>query len=166
MRLTSLVRETVAGLDGDVPIYWTETMEQSLDDSTWPFRIFGTLFAAFGVAALFLASVGLYGVMSFSVRRRTTEVGIRMALGAEPRAVVGMILRQGLWQMGVGLLLGGGVALLVGRGIQILLFQVDPRDPFIFAAIAALLTCTGLVASFVPAARATRVDPMVAFQAD
>jgi predicted permease len=166
MRLTSLVRETVAGLDGDVPIYWTESMEQSLEESTWPFRIFGTLFAAFGVAALFLASVGLYGVMSFSVRRRTTEVGIRMALGAEPRDVIGMILRQGLWQMGVGLLLGGGVALLVGQGIQLLLFQVDPRDPVIFAAIAALLTCTGLAASYVPAARATRVDPMVAFQAD
>jgi predicted permease len=160
------VRDAVAAVDRDVPIYWPRTMEDSLAQSTWFYRVFGVLFMAFGLAALFLASVGLYGVMAFSVNRRTTEVGIRMALGAEPAQVVKMIVRQGMAQIGLGLLLGAGVALLVGRAVQLLLFQVQPRDPVIFAAIATLLLMTGLVASLIPASRATRIDPVVAFRTE
>lgn len=166
LHLTPAVREAVAAVDPDVAIYWVESMEQSLADATWAFRIFGTLFAAFGIAALFLASVGLYGVMSSSVGRRTTEVGIRMALGARPRNVVAMILQQGAIQLALGLAIGALLAVVVGRGIQVVLFQVEPDDPVIFGSIAVILSLTGLMASLVPALRATRVDPVVAFRSE
>jgi predicted permease len=164
--LAPLMRDAVSAVDSDVPIYWPQTVQAALDQQTWFFRVFGVLFMGFGLAALFLASVGLYGVMSFSVSRRVTEVGIRMALGAEPGHVISMILRQGVGQIAVGLALGAGVALLVGQGVQLVLFEVQPRDPFIFLSIAGLLMATGMLATLIPASRATRVDPMVAFRAE
>ena len=102
-------------VDQDIPLYWVQTHQAAIDEQTWFFRIFGNLFMAFGFVALFLAAVGLYGVMSFTVSQRTREMGIRMALGAEPAQVVKMIVRQGMAQIGLSLLLGAGVALLVGR---------------------------------------------------
>jgi ABC-type antimicrobial peptide transport system permease subunit len=153
-------------VDADIPLYWVDTLDARIDESTWFYTVFGTLFMVFGVAALFLASVGLYGVMSFSVSRRTSEVGIRMALGARADQVLSLILRQGLGQIALGLALGLGLAVLLARGVRILLFQVSPSDPLVFASIAALLGLTGLVASLVPARRATRVDPLVALRSE
>src|SRR5690606_20744816 len=87
------------------------------DAGPWPYRVFGSLFTAFGLTALFLATVGLYGVMAFSVRRRTQEIGIRMAIGAGARDVLGMVLRQGLWQIGIGVALGMAIGLVLGSAL-------------------------------------------------
>ncbi len=166
MTLSGPIREAVAAVDDDIPLYWVNTLQERIDQNTWIYNVFGTLFLVFGVAALFLASVGLYGVMSFSVSRRTSEVGIRMALGAEGGQVLGLILRQGLGQIGMGLVLGLGLAVLLSRGVQLILFQVSPNDPVVFGGIVLLLAATGLLASLVPARRATRVDPLVALRAE
>jgi ABC-type antimicrobial peptide transport system permease subunit len=137
-------------------------MEQNL----WFYRIFGNLFLAFGLAALFLASVGLYGVMSFSVSHRASEMGVRMALGARAVQVMSLVIRQGLGQIVVGLVLGTGLAIVIARGLTLLLYQVEPWDPVTYLGVFAVLILTGLVASAVPARRATRVDPMVALTAE
>jgi len=124
------------------------------------------MFVIFGGIALFLASVGLYAVMSFSVSRRIREVGIRMALGAQARNVVGMIFRQGIVQLAVGMVLGLALAFGVARLLSAILFQVQPRDPVIFGGVAALLVAVGMLACLVPARRATLVDPLVALRTD
>jgi ABC-type antimicrobial peptide transport system permease subunit len=120
----------------------------------------------FGFVALFLASVGLYAVMSFSVSRRIREVGIRMALGARAADVVRMIFRQGLVQLVVGMALGLLFATGMGQLLKAILFQVQPRDPSIFVGVAAVLTLVGMIACLVPARRATRVDPLVALRSE
>lgn len=164
LTLTNPVREVVSGLDRNLPIYNVMTLQKMLDDSTWGWRIFGTLFMAFGVAALFLATVGLYGVMSFSVSKRTPEIGVRMAMGAEPSSVLGMVLRQGAMQVVIGVTLGLGVAVVLVRAMQAMFFGVSPYEPRAFLAVAALLLVTGLAAALIPARRAARVDPMVALR--
>jgi ABC-type antimicrobial peptide transport system permease subunit len=163
---TSVVRDEVAAMDPDLPVYGATTLRQSITDANWFFGVFGGIFATFGVAALLLAAVGLYGVMSFSVSRRTHEVGLRVALGARPGDVVRLVLRQGFVQLGIGI--GVGLALAAGGGrlIGALLFEVEPTDPSIHLIIVGVLAVTGFVACFVPARRATRVDPMVAMRAE
>ncbi|MEK6254692.1 MAG: ABC transporter permease, partial [Gemmatimonadales bacterium] len=111
--MTDLVRRELSLMDPDVPLTDVETMEGYVDQALAGSRAMGRLLPGFSAGALFLSAIGIFGVMSFSVRRRTTEVGIRMALGAEPRDVVRMIIRQGMWQLGVGLILGVGVALIL-----------------------------------------------------
>ena len=164
MSLTVAVRDAVASVDADIPIYWVETLTDRLSQQTWFYNVFGVLFMIFGISALFLAAVGLYGVMSFSVSRRTTEMGVRMALGAQGAQVLRMILRQGLGQIVIGLVLGVGLAVLISRGLQMVLFQVNPNDPVVYIVITGVLALTGLAASTVPAKRATAVDPMVALR--
>jgi FtsX-like permease family protein/MacB-like protein len=123
------------------------------------------VFMIFGVVSLFLASVGLYAVMSFGVSRRTREVGIRMALGAQGRNVVAMIFGQALFQLGIGLTTGMVMALGISQLRRFILFQVQPRDPLIFSGVVLVLVVVGLIACFVPAKRATRVDPSSLFEA-
>jgi putative ABC transport system permease protein len=106
LAITQGVREAVATLNPDIPLYWVQPFEEAVAQSLWFVRVFGAMFMIFGFVALFLASVGLYAVMSFSVSRRTREVGIRMALGARGSDVVGMIFGQGLWQLGIGMAVG------------------------------------------------------------
>lgn len=164
LAVTSMVRQQVAGLDPDLPIYWVRTLQDRINEDTWFFRLFGNLFIVFGFAALFLATIGLYGVMSFAVRRRTSEVGLRMALGAKAGDVVRLMVRQGLVQIGLGLALGLGLAALAGGGLELVLFQVDAQDPVIFGGIALVLAATGLFACLLPARRASRVDPVIALR--
>ncbi len=166
LSLTSVVRDEVAASDPDLPVFLTNTLQQNIDDANWFFGVFGTMFSIFGFVALFLAAVGLYGVMSFSVSRRTHEVGLRIALGARPSNVIRLVLRQGLLQLGIGL--GFGLALAAGtsRLIGIMLFEVSPIDPAVFLLIVAVLLTAGVLASLVPARRATRVDPMIAMRAE
>jgi putative ABC transport system permease protein len=161
---TAAVRQAVRDVDANLPIFNVDTVAGQIRQNTWAFRVFGTLFSAFGLAALFLATIGLYGVMSFSVSRRTQEFGVRMALGASKTDMLGMVLRQGLWQIAGGILLGAGLGATLGSAMAILLFQVSPFDPVMFTGIALLLTATGLAACLVPARRAARVDPMVALR--
>jgi predicted permease len=166
MALTQPVRQAVASLNPDIPIYFVYSMEEAFARPTWFIRIFGTMFMIFGLIALFLASVGLYAVMSFAVSRRIKEVGIRMALGAQARDVVRMIFQQGAWQMGLGLVLGLGLAAAVANLMTIILFDVQPRDPSIFGSVVLVLAIAGMAACFLPARRATRVDPLVALRAE
>jgi putative ABC transport system permease protein len=160
------VRDAVSSLNPDIPLYWVQSLDVAIDQALWFVRVFGTMFLIFGFVALFLASIGLYAVMSFSVSRRTREVGIRMALGAQARDVVRMIFGQGLLQLGVGMTVGLALALGISRLMSVILFQVQPRDPVIFGGVAAVLAAVGLLACFVPASRATRVDPLVALRSD
>lgn len=164
MSLAGGARDDVMAVDPDIPLYWVQTHQAAIEEQTWFFRVFGNLFTVFGVAALFLAAVGLYGVMSASVSSRTAEMGIRMALGAQGQDVLRLVLRQGAAQVGIGMALGLALAALLSRGLEIILFQVEPWDPAVFALIAAVLAAVGMLASYIPARRATRVDPAVALR--
>ena len=162
--LAPLVRDEVAAMDKEVPVYWVETLPSAISQNTWFYRTFGTLFLVFGLVALFLSSVGLYGVMSFGVSRRTREVGIRMALGAQGKQVRNLILRQSFAQIAIGLVVGLGIAAALSRGMAIVLFETEPWDPAIFALISVVLAGSGLLAALIPALRATRIDPMEALR--
>jgi ABC-type antimicrobial peptide transport system permease subunit len=131
---------------------------------SWPFRVFGTLFMAFGGAALLMAAVGLSGVLSFGVKLRTQEIGVRIALGAGRRQVIGMIVRQGMLVVGIGLAIGLVLGVLAGPLMAALFFNVTATDPLVFGVTTTLLLATGLVASIVPARRAASVDPLVALR--
>jgi len=162
--MTGPVRALVSGLDPDLPIYFVKTLQERIDDETWFYRVFGALFMIMGAVALVLAAVGLYGVMAFNVSRRTREMGVRMALGARPRDVVRLIMRQGLVQLAIGLVLGLGLAYGLGSLLRVILFQVSPLDAVTYGATLAVLSLSALAASYIPARRATRVDPMVALR--
>ena len=133
---------------------------------TWFYPVFGTLFTIFGFTALFLGAIGLYGVMAFAVTQRTREMGIRMALGAQSGSLLGLVIRRGLVQLAIGLGIGLALALLVGGPLQLVLFEVNGRDPAVFGIIAATLAMTCLLASFVPAYRITKIDPVKALTSE
>jgi len=166
MDITQSVRDVVAGLNPDIPLFWVQSLDIATSNQLWFVRIFGTIFMIFGLVALFLASIGLFAVMSFSVSRRTRELGIRRALGAGSGDVLGMICRQGFWQLGIGMAVGLGLAAAIANPMAVILFEVEPRDPFIFCGVTMVLVVVGMVASLVPAVRATQVDPLVALRSD
>jgi putative ABC transport system permease protein len=162
--LAPVLRSSVAAVNADIPLYWVRTLDDFIASDNWFYGVFGTLFTVMGLVALLLAAIGLYGVMSFSVSRRTREMGVRMALGAEPGDVVLLVLKQGAGQLAIGLVLGLAGALAVSGVLANFLLGVNPRDPVTFAAIVLVLTATGLLASWIPARRATRVDPSEALR--
>jgi ABC-type antimicrobial peptide transport system permease subunit len=164
LTLTAAARDVVRAVDPNLPIFNVTTVWDAVEAGNWAFRVFGSLFLSFGLAALFLATVGLYGVMAFSVSRRTQEIGVRMAMGAARRDVIAMILRQGLVQVVAGMLIGVGLAALLTTALRLLIFSVSPYDPATYIGVGAVLALTGLAACFVPARRAARVDPMVALR--
>ncbi len=155
----SAIQGAINQVDPTLPLYWVRSLDDQYRLDTTFYRLFGTLFTAFGVAALALGVVGLYGVMSFSVSNRIREIGVRMALGAQPGTVRLMILQQGAVQIAVGGAIGLALAALLSRGLGILLFDVKPWDPVVFTVVIGALATAGLVACLVPARRATRVDP-------
>jgi predicted permease len=158
----SSIRSAVASLDPDLAIYEINTLRWVIDRQTWFYNVFGTFFMAFGFSALFLASAGLYGVMSFAVTQRTREMGVRSALGARGGQLIVLIMRRSLVQLGLGLTLGLGLALAASGGLQPVLYKVNPRDGAVFAAVVAALALAGIAASFLPARRVTRTDPVLA----
>ncbi|MEZ5317523.1 MAG: ABC transporter permease [Vicinamibacterales bacterium] len=164
MTLAAAVRREVEGLDSDLPLYWVRTMTAYIESNNWFYSVFGSLFMAFGAAALFLATVGLYAVMAFSVSRRTQEFGVRMALGSSGGGVVRLVLRQGLVQIGLGLVLGVLLAAALSLGITTVIFGVEPWDPAVFAAVVGSLAAAALAACLVPAVRAMRVPPHIALR--
>ena len=166
MTYTATIQAEVNQIDPALPLYWARSLADQYALDTWFYRAFGTLFVAFGLAALAMATIGLYGIMSFSARNRTREIGVRMALGAGARTVLLMIVRQGAGQLAGGLGLGLAIAALLSRGLGVLLFGVQPWDPAIFAAVVLTLAGAGLVACFIPARRASHVDPVEALRYD
>ena len=156
----------VAGIDPDLPLYWVRTMEESVESVTWAFGIFGSLFTIFGAAALFLAAVGLYGVMAFSVSCRTQEMGVRMALGATAQDVIKLVLSKGLKQLAIGGLIGLALGAAMAQPMSVMFFEVEPSDPTVYAAIIVTLGLAGLVACIIPARRATKVELVEALQPD
>jgi ABC-type antimicrobial peptide transport system permease subunit len=133
-----------------------------IERQTWFYTVFGTFFTVFGICALFLASAGLYGVMSFAVTQRTREMGVRSALGARGRELILLVMRRSTIQLAIGLVLGLALALLASGALEPVLYKVDPRDTIVFVAVIATLATTSLVASFLPARRVARIDPVVA----
>ncbi|MBX3134153.1 MAG: ABC transporter permease [Gemmatimonadaceae bacterium] len=166
MSLAPGVREAVASLNPDIPIYWPMTLREAAARQLWFVRVFGTMFAIFGLVALFLASIGLYAVMSFAVSRRTREMGIRMALGSSPGRVIRLVFSSGAWQLGLGMALGLALAAGISRLLTVILYDVQPLDPIVFSAVALTLGVAGALACFIPAQRATRADPAVAMRAE
>ena len=162
--LAGAVRNAIRSSDSTLPIFNVRTMEDIRRESFWQFRLFGFMFGIFGAAALFLAGVGVYGVLSFSVSQRTQEMGVRIALGAERTDVLGLVVRQGLVLAGAGVLLGLVGAFGITRVIRSLLYNVTPTDPISFGGVAAFLAMIAVVASYLPARRATNVDPIVALR--
>jgi len=162
--LTKPLSEVVQSMDPNLPLAEVKTMDQIVDESLSGDRFAAFLFGGFAAIALFLAALGIYGVMSFSVAQRTHEIGLRMALGAGTNRVLALILREGMILAGIGLALGLGGAYFVGRGMNSLFYEVKTIDPIAFGSVAALLVLSALVACYVPAIRAARVDPMNALR--
>jgi predicted permease len=153
-------REILREMDADIPMYQVRTMTERLDRSLWVRRSYSWLFAAFAVIALLLAAAGIYGVVSYAVSQRTQEIGIRMALGAQPGQVLREVLASGMVLVSIGVALGLGAAFWSVRLLQGLLFGVSSRDPIIYVAVVLGVAAVGLAANFVPARRAASVDPM------
>ena len=163
--MMNAVRREVESVDPDQPVFTVQTLDQILAQSTWPYRVFGSLFAIFALIALVLSAVGLYAVMAYSVTQRTQEIGVRMALGADSRQVSWLVMKRGLLQLGIGLTLGLAGAFGLSRVLTALLVSgVTPNDPTTFIAITVLLSAVAMAACLIPARRATRVDPLVALR--
>ena len=166
--LLQSIRGSIRAYDPRVPLVQATTMHAFHDRSLelWAVRAGGRMFLTFGLLALLLAVVGLYGVKSYVVSQRTREIGIRMALGAKPADVLAMVLREGAVLSAVGVALGLPLAALLGFALSSLLYDVKPLDPLVFISAPAALTVAALVASWLPARRATRVTPLTALRTD
>jgi len=158
------VRTAVAQFDPNLPIYGVRTFDDVLNESLGARTVTLTLVGVFALLALMLASIGIYGVMSYTVAARTQEIGIRMALGASPGSVFKLVLAQGMMVTGIGIVLGAGAAAELAHYLRTLLFQVRPFDLVTYSATALLLAIVAFIACYIPARRATRVDPLVALR--
>jgi predicted permease len=160
-RLAAAVRQTIRSVDPGMPIAAVSTMEEILDRETFQRRLQTTLLAAFAALAVLLASLGIYGVLAYLVSRRTQEIGIRMALGAAPGDVLREVLGQGLRLSAAGIAAGIVAALGVTRVLSKVLYGVTPTDPVTFFSVAMLLLLVALAASYIPARRAMKTDPIL-----
>jgi predicted permease len=160
----AMIRDEVKRLDAAMPVYDMKTVQGQLDETLLTDRLIALLSAGFGLLATGLASVGLYGVMAFIVARRRKELGIRLALGAEPAGVVWMVMKEGLLLMVIGLAAGVPAAIGLGRYVSSQLYGIQPNDPWIAVATVALLAVVSAAAGLVPATRAGRIDPILALR--
>lgn len=164
--LTAAVRAAFAETSGDLPFLDPRSMAEFTTIPYWPQKIGAIMLAAVGVMALVLAAIGIYGVMSYSVSRRAREIGVRVALGAERRDVIGLVVGRAIRLAAIGLVLGGAAALGAGQLLESQLYGVSPRDPLTFGSIILLLGVVALVASWLPARRAAKADPLVVLRAN
>ena len=165
-QIVSAVREQVRQSDPLLPVFDVSTMEELRQLSYWQYRLFGSMFSTFGFIALMLASIGIYGVLSYSVSQRVQEIGVRMALGAERGHVMKLIVGQGAKLAAIGVVGGLLGAAAITPVIRTLLFNVTPTDPISFAGVALFLALVAVLASYVPARRAMAVDPIIALRND
>jgi putative ABC transport system permease protein len=164
--MMAAVREAAKALDQDQPLFGVRTLDEALARSRWQYAVFGSIFVILAVLALVLSSVGIYAITSYSVTQRTQELGLRLALGAQASQISWLILRTGLWQLGIGLTLGLAAAYGVSQVLKSLVAQIPAVDPVTFIAITVLLTIVMLTACLIPARRATRMDPLAALRVD
>jgi putative ABC transport system permease protein len=162
--MSKSIAAIVNSLDPDLPLVDVKTMDQMVDESMGGDRFSAALFATFAVIALLLAAFGIYGVMSFAVQQRTHEIGLRMALGAGTSQLLGLILKEGLTLGAIGVLIGFAGACAIGRLMRGMWFGIGSIDPIAFSAVAAFLMLSALLACYIPARRATQVDPMAALR--
>jgi putative ABC transport system permease protein len=164
--LAPAVRTALSGVNPELALVSPNSLSGEFWRRGWAFRLFGGLFMLFGGAALLMAAAGLYGVMAFTVRRRTQEIGVRMALGASRRGVLRMVLWQGLWRVALGVAIGLWPGWFVAKQMRELLANVSPFEPFVYITTAVTLLASGVVASLVPAVRASSIDPLIALRRD
>jgi predicted permease len=164
--LLGAVRREVQALDRTMPLTRAATISQLIEEELWGARMGAALLAVFGLLALILASVGIYGVVAFSVSRRTSEFGIRLALGARPSDVLRLVLGQILTLVAAGTMIGITGGLIVTRVVRNLLYGVSAVDPATFIGMPLLLLLVALMASYLPARRATKIDPMIALRCE
>jgi predicted permease len=164
MGILPSLREVVRSVDRTIPVLDVRTQDEQIEARLRKERVFASLTAGFGALALVLACIGIYGIMAYSVSQRTNEIGIRMALGAAPAQVLGMVMREASWMSGLGVVAGVGGALALGRLVASLLYGLKPNDPATFLVAATLLIVVALGASWIPARRAAGVDPMRALR--
>jgi predicted permease len=165
-RMFAAVRGAVRALDAALPLFDEKTLAAHSSGVLFPDRLIVTFLSAFGLVALTLAALGLYGVLAYAVAQRTREIGIRLALGAQPRAMLALVVKQGMRLALLGIGLGLAAALALTRLLSSLLFGVSATDPLTFVAISSLLALVALVACWIPARRATKVDPMIALRCE
>jgi putative ABC transport system permease protein len=161
-----VLRETVHAVDPNQPVEEVQTLDDLRSEALAAPRLTATLLGVFAALALLVTLAGIGGVIATSVTARTREFGVRMALGASRESVLAMVLRQGLSLVAAGLVVGIGGALAAGRVLSSYLYQTAPRDPLIFAAVAAVFIIAGALACLIPARRATTVDPLIALRAE
>jgi predicted permease len=163
-QITQQVRQAIQEVARDVPIGEVSTLAEEVDNSVSKYRLVAQLSAFFGLLAVFLVGIGVYGLFSYTVARRTNEIGIRMALGAKPSEIMEMVLREGALLTFLGLMIGLSVSLGLTRLLSSFLFDVGPTDPLTFGLATIFLILVSLMACYIPARRATRVDPIVALR--
>jgi ABC-type antimicrobial peptide transport system permease subunit len=162
--IAATVRARLASIDPDIAMFSPTTLAAAYDRQAWALRVFGTLFMAFGAAALLLATAGLYGVMAFSVRQRVREIGVRMALGARPGHVLRMMLWHGLGRVAIGVALGIVPAWWLSGFMGSLAINVDAVDPIVYVGSVSVILVAGIAATLIPGLRAASVDPLVALR--
>jgi ABC-type antimicrobial peptide transport system permease subunit len=166
MALVNAVRTAMRDIDVDLPITRVESMDAALADSIATERVISSLVGGFAVVALLLAGAGVYGVIAYTVAQRTTEIGVRVALGADPRAVLRLVAREGFAVTAAGMIAGTVAAAAASQALRTLLFDISPADPLTYAAVLALFAAVACAAVAIPARRALRVDPLVALRAE
>jgi predicted permease len=160
----SALRSKVREIDPASPLFDVGALQEAVDSSFDNRRAVMLLLVAFAGLALFLSALGIYGVLAYDVSQRTREIGVRSAIGASRGQIVGLILRQGLWKGGIGVVLGLIGAALLSRSMTTLLFNVRPTDPAVYSAVSFVLIAVALLASYLPARRASRIDPLIALR--
>jgi ABC-type antimicrobial peptide transport system permease subunit len=164
--VVAAVRAEVAALDPDLPLIDVRPMEDRFGDATWRTRTSASLLGSFAIFAVLLAALGMYGIVSQGVEQRTREIGVRLALGATPSEILWLVVSRVTGIAAVGVLAGIALALPATRALKDLLYRVQPGDPLILAALAAALLATALLAGYLPARRASRIDPLVTLRAE
>jgi predicted permease len=164
--MTPALRAAVASLDPKLAIYEVSSLRRVIERQTWFYTTFGTFFMSFGICALLLAAAGLYGVMSFAVTQRTREMGVRSALGAKGAQLIALVMRRSVVQLGIGMVLGLGLAVFASGALQPILYRVNPRDAAVFAGVVVTLVIVSLLASLLPARRVASIDPVKALAAE